>query len=220
MTNFKYPRTAHLPWSQGKSSDDKVVKDISSLDDFNVIVTEKMDGENTVMGRDFIHARSIDSDMSHPSRTLVKSFWAGIRYEIPSNIIICGENMYAKHSIGYDNLPSYFIGFGAIKLSTYPQVLGWEETEKIFTKFNITAPNILWEGLFKESSFEKNVHPIILSKLDLSKQEGYVLRPSGNYLLDQFSSLTVKWVRNGHVQTDEHWLEQPLIKNTLKVARS
>ena len=58
-----------------------------------VIVTEKMDGENTNMYRDRIHARSIDSS-HHESRSWVKSFHAQIKDSIPSGVKICGENLY------------------------------------------------------------------------------------------------------------------------------
>lgn len=40
----KYPRTFHLPFSEGVQSDDKIMKDLSSLEGKEVIVTYKMDG--------------------------------------------------------------------------------------------------------------------------------------------------------------------------------
>ena len=57
---LKYPRTLHLPWSESITSDDKVMKSIDSLLNKNVIVSLKMDGENTTLYTDYIHARSID----------------------------------------------------------------------------------------------------------------------------------------------------------------
>lgn len=69
---IKYPRTLHLPWSLGRTSDDKV---LSSMDHFSgreVVVTEKMDGENTTIYSDGLHARSTTSQR-HPSRSWVAS---------------------------------------------------------------------------------------------------------------------------------------------------
>ena len=66
----KYPRTLHLPWSYG-TSDDKFLKDTLNFDDEEVVVTEKLDGENTTLYNDYIHARSLEYD-SHQSRNLIK----------------------------------------------------------------------------------------------------------------------------------------------------
>jgi hypothetical protein len=64
MNRLKYPRTPHLPWSPGIGDDDRILDDLSSLQGEPVIITVKMDGENTTLARDYIHARSTDS--GHP----------------------------------------------------------------------------------------------------------------------------------------------------------
>ena len=97
----KYPRTYHFPFSPGTSSDDKILHDYSSIEGLkDIIVTEKIDGENTTLYSHAIHARSLDS-RHHPSRDWVKGLWGGIRHSIPTSMRICGENMYACHSIKY-----------------------------------------------------------------------------------------------------------------------
>ena len=67
-----YPRTPHLPWSPGVSADDVRAADLAGLAGREVVVTEKLDGENTTLYRDGLHARSLDS-AHHPSRAWVKS---------------------------------------------------------------------------------------------------------------------------------------------------
>jgi hypothetical protein len=64
---IKYPRTLHLPWSPGVSSDDRVLHDLSCFTNKEVVVTTKMDGENTTLYADVFHARSIDG-RHHSSR--------------------------------------------------------------------------------------------------------------------------------------------------------
>src|SRR5579863_5868310 len=108
---FKYPRTPHLPWSPGATDDDKMLGSIEHFVGKQIVVTEKMDGENTSLYRDHSHARSLDSQM-HPSRTMLRQMHATIKHEIPEGWRICGENLFAKHSIHYSNLPSYFLVFG------------------------------------------------------------------------------------------------------------
>ena len=107
---YKYPRTPHLPWSQGASADDSLLKDSKLFEGQEVVITEKMDGENTTMYPDHIHARSIDS-RHHPSRTWVKSLHGSIAHLIPQGWRLCGENLYAQHSIAYEGLKSYFYLF-------------------------------------------------------------------------------------------------------------
>jgi len=46
ITYVKYPKTFHLPWSLGLRSDDKRLKDLSRFINQEVVVTEKVDGEN------------------------------------------------------------------------------------------------------------------------------------------------------------------------------
>jgi hypothetical protein len=45
MSNYtKYPRTFHLPYSFGRTSDDKVLKTDDQFIGKHVVITEKMDG--------------------------------------------------------------------------------------------------------------------------------------------------------------------------------
>lgn len=69
-TCVKYSRTHHLPWSPGLTDDDRVMPSLDAFIGQRVIVTEKMDGENTSMYRDNIHARSLDG-RNHSSRNSV-----------------------------------------------------------------------------------------------------------------------------------------------------
>lgn len=54
---MKYPRTLQLPTSPGVQSDDKKSSDGNPWRDNPVVVTQKLDGENTGMTRHHIHAK-------------------------------------------------------------------------------------------------------------------------------------------------------------------
>lgn len=71
----KYPRTYHLPWSPGLTDDDRMLPSTKVFEGKQVVVTEKMDGENTTMYRDYMHARSLEEE-HHESRCWVKKFMA------------------------------------------------------------------------------------------------------------------------------------------------
>ena len=111
---YKYPRTMHFPFSPGMTNDDKVIKNYDRFEGQEVVITEKMDGENSTLYRDYCHARSLDS-RNHVSRDWLKRFHREFAYRIHPEVRICGENLYASHSLFYDDLESYFYGFSIWK---------------------------------------------------------------------------------------------------------
>ncbi|MBU2711449.1 RNA ligase family protein [Zooshikella harenae] len=205
IKRYKYPRTPHLPWSSGGSSDDVRCCDVSQFEGKQVIVTEKMDGENTSLYCDYIHARSIDS-RHHASRDWVKALHASIATDIPVGWRICGENLFAKHAIGYDQLPSYFMAFSIWDEQNY--CLSWAETKQWFELLNLTPPPVLYQG-------EWNKGLIRQLKIDTSLMEGYVVRISENFHYKEFAQSVAKWVRKSHVQTEEHWMHTAVVANKL-----
>lgn len=72
---YKYPRTAHLPWSPGVSDDDLLLESLDLFVDQEVVTTEKLDGENTTLYPEGLHSYSIDS-RHHPSRDWSRPFTA------------------------------------------------------------------------------------------------------------------------------------------------
>lgn len=203
---IKYPKTFHLPWSEGITSDDKVMSN-NPFNGKRVIITEKMDGENTSMYHDHFHARSVDG-RHHPSRDWVKQFWSTFKHDIPNGMRICGENVFAKHTIAYDNLSSFFLGFSVWNDNT---CLDWDTTLEWFGLLGITPVPILFDGVFS-----KRIHYQIIDDIDLSKQEGYVIRLVDSFTVDEFTESVGKFVRPAHVQTDNHWMLSPIIPNRLK----
>lgn len=194
---MKYPKTMHLPWSPGVTDDDKVIQDLSFLERSNIVMTEKLDGENTFMDSETTHARSENSGY-HQSRDLVKALHAKIRHLIPKNLAIFGENMYAKHSIEYENLSDVFYVF-AIFDKASSQFLSWAETKAVAKELGLTTVPVMYEGPYGKF-FDLPKHSKFGNQI-----EGYVIRDSGRIPIGYFSVLVAKFVRMGHVQTDEHW---------------
>jgi hypothetical protein len=204
----KYPRTHHLPWSLGMHDDDRMHSSTNQWEGKQVVVTLKMDGENTTMYRDHIHARSIDSK-NHPSRNWVKNFWSKIAHEIPKGWRICGENLYAKHSIGYEDLPSYFLGFSIWDERNF--CLPLENTLEWFELLGIYSVPILFSGMYNEDTI-KQIH----KSLNFDRDEGYVLRTQSGFYYGEFKKYVGKFVRPDHIKTTKHWMHgQPLVPNKL-----
>lgn len=162
----------------------------------------------TTMYPDYIHARSIDG-RSHPSRDWVKRFWSQIAYQIPPNMRICGENVYAEHSIKYNDLESYFYGF---QMWHRDECLSWDDTLEYFALLNVQPVTVLYRGIYDEATIKQ-----IQSKLDYNTNEGTVLRVTRSFRYKEFKSAVCKHVRKGHVQTGKHWMHgQAVIPNKLK----
>src|ERR1700754_3178040 len=100
---YKYPKTPHIPESESSSSDDNWLTDHSQFQGKEVVVTAKLDGENTNFYPDHIHARSVYAGQG-VGRSWVKQLHGQIQHDIPDGIRICGENVYAAHSIWYWDL--------------------------------------------------------------------------------------------------------------------
>lgn len=204
---FKYPRTFHLPWSEGCNSDDKKLSSVDHFYGKEIIMTEKRDGENSNLMRECIYARSLDS-VNHPSRHQLKRLWGAIRFDIPEDWRICGENLYAKHSLHYNDLKSYFEVFSIWNENNI--CLSFDETLEWCHLLGLVHVPILWRGIFDED-FLKNY------KINTENQEGYVIRLSDSFKYEDFNISVAKWVRKGHVNTKSHWMYDKIIPNKLNL---
>lgn len=205
----KAPRTYHLPWSPGMNDDDRMMPTIEMFIGKRVIVSIKMDGENTSMYRDAVHARSVDSK-NHPSRNWVKQFWSTISHDIPEEWRIVGENMFAEHSIFYENLKTYFYGFQIWDNRNICQ--SWDDTIEWFNLIGIIPVEVLYDGIYDE----KTIRKITEENTDWSKNEGYVIRTADAFPYSSYKTSVGKYVRQNHIQTIKHWMHgQPIVQNKL-----
>lgn len=207
-TRTKYPRTPHLPWSPGATSDDRMLRDVTIFEGSEVVVTEKMDGENTTLYRDGMHARSL-SGASHPSRDWLKKMHGDMSHLIPSGMRICGENLYAVHSIRYESLTSYFQVFS---IWEGDRCLSWGETLVWCALLGLETVPVLYTGPWDQ----KVIQGLYQERHGVDLMEGYVVRLASEFTYGDFGRSVAKYVRAGHVQTDEHWREKPVEANGVK----
>lgn len=212
MEKVKYPRTYHFPWSETVGSDDKLITDFSQFHGKEIVITEKMDGENSTLARSYYHARSLQSGY-HPSRSWLQNFHASFAYLIPEDIRLCCENLFAQHSIIYDDanpLRSYLYVFSAWRQSDNT-ALSWDDTVSLCKELNLEMPDVLYRGTYDEKIIKD-----IFKSLDKSKHEGIVVRVTDEIPYDDFKRLVGKCVRENHVQTEDHWMHSQIKQNTIK----
>jgi hypothetical protein len=207
----KYPRTYHLPWSN-LLKDDRIMEDDSNFEGKDVVVTIKMDGENTTMYNDFIHARSINSG-SHPTRDWIKGLWSRISYMIDENMRLCGENLYAVHSIEYDDLFSYFSLFSVwIDM----ECLSWKETVDYAQILGLEVVPVLWQGIYDRKTIIKEFDEFSKN----NRCEGYVVRLASSFKYGDFRKCVGKFVKPEFRQivnnSHGHWISKKIEKNGLR----
>lgn len=209
---IKYPRTYHLPWSH-TLKDDRMMDNDDCFVDKIVVVTLKMDGENTTMYNDYIHARSINSD-NHESRKWVKGLWSTFNYTLSEGLRLCGENLYAKHSMAYDDLESYFYLFSVWYNMT---CLSWKETVEYAELLGIVHVPVLYHGMYNNNT----IRDYFRIYNDRKPSEGYVIRLAGEFKYSDFRKSVGKYVNPDFRQmlnnSHGHWMSKKIEPNKLKV---
>lgn len=209
--NTKYPRTYHVPWSPGATSDDKKLPDdwfsAHGWEGANIVITEKLDGENTCLTNKDVYSRSHSAPTRSPwSKNLWDSdglIWK-VKDKIGENELVYGENLYGEHSIHYDNLPEYFFMF-ALRDGDY--WYSWDEVEFMASIINVPTVPLLWRGIVKSEGELRSIVSKLMSEPSKfgNEKEGVVIRHSNWFHTDEFPKKVCKYVRANHVQTDEHW---------------
>lgn len=209
----------HLPWSKGATNDDKIATDLSSLINVPIVISEKFDGSNTSLETDGCFARTHSGPPNHPSFDALKALHARIKYGIPNNIQIFGEWCFALHSIAYDSLPGYFLMFGIRELGSFPFWYSWGELEEWAAELGLPTVPVLWRGaVATESELQAITESLVKEPSVCGKtREGVVVRIENGFSDEDFSKSVMKWVRKDHVQTSDHWKDQEIIRNKLKI---
>jgi len=232
MNSPKYNRTFHLPYSPGCTSDDKRSDDVSHLLNTEIVITEKMDGSNTSLEAEGCFARTHAGPPTHVSFDGLKALHAAVKFKIPTNLQLFGEWLFALHSIPYDKLPAYFMLFNVKKNIIAPNCssvysdpdfitnshwLSWDEVEMWADEIGVPCVPVLFKG---KVSSEKELKELVISLVAQSsrvgsEREGVVVRVARQFRDDEFFNCVLKYVRANHVQTDDHWRSQEIVKNKL-----
>lgn len=209
MYTTKYPRTYHLPFSEGLQNDDRKVDNDwwNYLKGKTLILTEKMDGENQSVYKSGVYARSHATVTTNPwsiNMTERGGVYDQVKDYLGNNEGIYGENMYGIHSIVYDKLPTYFFMFAARDDKRW---YSWVEVSEMAEILNLYTVPVLEKRVFQSpKDLEDTIfHYMVKGSKYGDTIEGVVVRNADSFLLEDFSKNVVKYVRKNHVQTDEHW---------------
>jgi len=236
----KFPRTHHLVDLGAATRDDLRVDDASKWlcaerGGEVVVIEEKIDGANMGLriaedGEKLeVQNRSHHvAAASHPQWKKLGSFvdvhTAALRRKClrDRNLILYGEWVYARHSVGYNLLPAYFIAFDLRCLLTGEFVARSElETALAGTGVNLT-PLLMRRSLGGGGngvSLERDVMPLVKRPSSFSAAAGAEpVAAEGVYVRVERSGLLhrrAKIVRVDFVAGHERWDRGPIEPNTL-----
>ncbi|WP_257296586.1 RNA ligase family protein [Endozoicomonas sp. YOMI1] len=219
---FRFPQTPHIHWlGSGEPRGDKLLpaSEVNQLLLAELTVEEKVDGANVgfSVGPDGkLKAQNrgawIERDTGGQFKHLWR--WAG-RYEadlvslLGEHLILFGEWCYARHSLAYQSLPDWFVGFDiydrkADKFYSVPH------RDELFALPGLQPIKPLATGTF---SMEQLVGMLSTpSHYGAINIEGIYLRQDQGEWLKQRAKL----VRSDFTQTiGEHWSRKGIVPNEI-----
>ena len=220
---FKFPSTPHLALlGDVKVRDDKVMLE-SERNDFlrhQLVVEEKVDGANLGISFDpegNIRAQNRGAYLHLPGTGQWKKLaeWLApkrdaIFEQLTDRYILFGEWCYARHSVVYDRLPDWFLGFDIYDKST-AHFFSCPLRDKIFQAIGVSQVPKLGRGHFTLAELSK-----LLSQSRLSDKpaEGLYLRfDQGDWLVQR-----AKLVRPAFIQSvEQHWSRSGIKANRLEM---
>ena len=230
----KYPRTPHLFGSKG-TDDDKHLSEVESREfiaDESLIVEEKIDGTNvgihfTSAGQMVLQCRGhLITQGMHPQYDLFKQWTAVKRGVVEARLedryILCGEWVYARHSVHYRQLPHYFFEFD-IYDKEEEAFLSLEKRLSLIEGAGIETVPVLHQGVIGKKAREELIGPSLFD----SVFENPVTRRTDNlmeglYLRTEAAGAVAgraKFVRPEFVEKvkqSTHWQHQAMVPNLLK----
>ena len=217
LLDAKYPRTPYWPWSPFIGRDDSVHPEPIRFVDEPVVVTEKLDGGNTLLHAGKVYARSMTAPSDGKWMAMVKKHHAWKVRE--PGVYLYGEDIYGVHSIEYAPVSEYetFYAFGLRDAGG--AFVSFAEVEAYAKEREIPVVPVVFKGTFRSvaeiRAFVERAHGE--SSMLGGEREGVVLRLARGFLASEFPSNVCKSVRCGHVQTEEHWTRN---WRTCRIART
>lgn len=210
---FRFPHTPHLVWlGEGFPRDDKIMssKEVAAMLKGDVLVEEKLDGANlglsfTSDGRLLVQNRG--QYLNYPFngqfsklRQWLDSHESLLSSYIDSTSIVFGEWCAARHSIGYEKLPDWYLMFDVYDRKAC-KFWSTSRRNKLADKLGLKVVPQISKGKFSLDSI-KNL--VLKTKSEYSNElvEGVVVRNDSELWCESRAKL----VRPDFTQSiEEHW---------------
>jgi hypothetical protein len=224
---FKFPRTPHLEWELSRPPrGDKVLGRAEAVAflDGDVIVEEKVDGANLGFSLDAHGAIRVQNRGSWIERSAHPQFqslwgWIAARECILGQIlspdrILFGEWCFAVHSVHYDQLPDWFLGFDLYDCSE-GRFWSTEKRDHLLKEAAISQVPHVFSGRISVAGLREMLRSE-RSRLGSQPLEGLYVRREGVEWLQGRAKL-VRPDFLGAIQ--EHWSSRTLVRNKLRAEK-
>lgn len=203
--NAKFPRTPYWPYSPSMSREDGVHPDPGRFVGVPVVVTEKLDGGNTLLHAGKVYGRSVSVASDAKWMAMVKKHHA---WKVTDpDVFLYGEDIYGVHSISYGPVPEDRTFYAFALRDSEGAFAPFAELEAFAERNGIPVVPVLFRGQFRSleeiRAFLERAHEEC-SELG-GEREGVVLRLACGFPASKFQEAVCKSVRTGHVQSDKHW---------------
>lgn len=213
----KYPKTYHLAGSKGIEDTDSVP--FSAILNTKLVIEEKVDG--SCVGIAFDQGKPIikhrNQDVRGEQWDLLKAWVSEHEEELYDKLeeryIMYGEWLYARHTISYDCLPSYFLEYDIFDTLS-GKFLSTPNRKLLLANTSVTSVKVLATECFR----------IPQDIVKLFGQSNYRLNGpmEGLYLKLEDSEKVVsryKYIDKGFLDqilsSGTHWMSRTLVKNLL-----
>lgn len=220
---FRFPHTPHLAWlGPGQPRDDKVLApdEASALLTGEVVVEEKVDGANIGISCSDAGALRVQNRGSYLERAHAaaqfRPLWPWLAAREARLIellgvdrILFGEWCYATHSVFYDRLPDWFLGFDVYDRRAERF---WDSRRRndLLRELGLHGVPLLGRGEYTPERLRELVSGP--SRVGSGAMEGVVVRQEEG----GFTARRAKLVRAEFTQAiEEHWSRKPLHPNQL-----
>lgn len=171
----------------------------------DVVVTEKLDGGNTLLHAGKVYSRSVAVPSEAKWMAMVKKHHAWKVTE--PDVWLYGEDIYGVHSIEYEPVAEQATYYAFALRRGNGAFAAFADVEDYARQRDIPVVPVLFKGRFESvgemRAFLAQAHsePSALG----GEREGVVMRLARTFLAAAFQDSVCKSVRPDHVQTDEHW---------------
>ena len=171
----------------------------------SVVITEKLDGGNTLLHAGQVYGRSVSAPSDAKWMAMVKKHHAWKVTE--SDVYLYGEDVYGVHSIAYEPMQEHQTYHAFALRDGKGNFAAFAEVEAYAKQREIPVVPVLFKGHFKSlaeiRTFVERAHGE--SSALGGEREGVVLRLARGFTATEFQRNVCKSVRADHVQTDQHW---------------
>lgn len=217
---YKFPSTPYIEFDKKTVRKDKVLSrnEIEIILNKEIILEEKIDGANLGIsfsedGKLLLQNRGSYLYPPFEGQWKILQQWIK-RYEekmfdsLTNEFVLFGEWCYATHTIYYDSLPDWFVGFDIFEKKT-EKFLSTEKRNTIMRNIGISIVPMLGRGFFSLDDLRMT---FCTSKFGTNICEGiYIRQEEGDYL-----NYRAKIVRNDFSQNiGEHWSKQEIRHNKI-----